>query len=133
MQEILKKWYLPVLKRYNVFYGRSGRKEFWLFVLINFIIAIILSIIDSIIGKVGPFGMFGVLGTLYSLFVLVPGLALSVRRLHDTGKSGWLLLLGFIPVIGFLILLYFYIQEGTPDSNEYGPNPEMSAAERFVQ
>ena len=114
-------WYIGVLKKYAVFTGRARRKEFWMFVLFNFIIALALMILSQIpgIGKI-----FYFLYILYGLAVLVPGIAVSIRRLHDTDRSGILLLLALIPLVGAIIVLVFAAQEGTPGDNHYGPNPK---------
>ncbi len=116
-------WYLEVLKKYATFEGRARRKEYWIFALINVVIAIVLGIIDGVIGLAGETG-FGLLGTLYSLAVLIPSLAVAVRRLHDTNRSGWWLLIIFIPLIGALVLLVFMLLDSEPGSNQYGPNPK---------
>ena len=113
-------WYLDVLKKYVEFNGRAGRQEFWMFALFNFIIAIVISVIEGVIGTAG------IIGSLYWLGVLLPSLGVSVRRLHDTGRSGWFLLIGLIPIVGFIVLLVFYIQEGNPGDNEHGANPTSS-------
>ncbi len=111
-------WYLKVLKEhYADFEGRARRKEFWMFALFNFIIAIILALIGNMID-------FTWISTIYSLAVLVPSIAVTVRRLHDIGKSGWWWLIGFIPVIGFIVLIVFAIMDSQPGSNQYGPNPK---------
>ena len=115
-------WYLEVLKKYAVFSGRARRAEFWYFTLVNIIVAIVLSIIDGILGT----GSF--LGAIYSLGVLLPGIGVAIRRLHDTDKSGWWLLLGLLPIIGVLILLVFYLQDGTQGPNKYGPSPKYGLA-----
>jgi uncharacterized membrane protein YhaH (DUF805 family) len=111
-------WYLDVLKKYAVFTGRARRKEYWMFALFNVIIAIALGIIEGIVG--GP----GVLGGLYGLAVLIPSIAVGVRRLHDTGRSGWWILIGLVPVIGFIVLIVFFATDGQPGTNQYGPNPK---------
>jgi uncharacterized membrane protein YhaH (DUF805 family) len=111
-------WYLDVLKKYAVFTGRARRKEYWMFALFNVIIAIALGIIEGIVG--GP----GVLGGLYGLAVLIPSIAVGVRRLHDTGRSGWWILIGLVPVIGFIVLIVFFTTDGQPGTNQYGPNPK---------
>lgn len=111
-------WYLKVLQNYIGFSGRARRKEYWMFTLINFIVIIILSILESLLG------LPGFISGLYSLAVLIPGLAVSVRRLHDTGKSGWWLLLSFIPIIGAIILLVFFALDSEDGANQYGPNPK---------
>lgn len=115
-------WYLEVLKKYAVFSGRARRTEYWMFVLFNVIIAVVLGIIEVIVG--GP----GVLGALYSLAVLIPSIAVAVRRLHDTNRTGWWLLIGFIPVIGAIVLIIFMLLDSEPGDNQYGANPKAVAA-----
>lgn len=110
-------WYLGVLKKYAVFSGRARRKEYWYFVLFNIIISIAVSIIGSILGTT-------LLDKLYALAILLPGLAVSVRRLHDIDRSGWWLLLIFIPIAGPIILLVFAVTNGTQGANQYGPDPK---------
>ena len=115
-------WYLKVLKAYAVFTGRARRKEYWMFVLISVLIAIGLAVLDVVLGlRVGGKGL---LSTLYSLGVLIPALAVAVRRLHDTNRSGWWLLLGLLPVVGSLVLLVFFVLDSTPGTNRFGPNPK---------
>ena len=116
-------WYIEVLNKYAVFSGRARRREYWMFVLFNVIIALVLTIIEGI-ADAGSEGSRSTLATLYGLAVLLPGLAVSVRRLHDTGRSGWWLLIGLIPIIGTIVLLIFMIQDGRPTDNQYGPNPK---------
>ena len=116
-------WYTEVLKKYAVFSGRARRKEFWMFVLINTVISIILSILDAIIGTRTDSG-FGLLSGIYSLAVLLPSIAVSIRRLHDTDRSGWWILLALIPFIGAIVLIVFYALEGTAGENKYGPDPK---------
>jgi uncharacterized membrane protein YhaH (DUF805 family) len=113
-------WYLDVLKKYAVFNGRAPRTEFWMFALINFIIAIVLGVIEGLVGSPG------ILGTIYSLAVLLPCIGVSIRRLHDIDKSGWWMLIGFVPLIGAIVLIVFCVQDSTPD-NQYGPNPKQAA------
>ncbi len=115
-------WYVDVLKNYVGFSGRARRTEFWMFALISFVVATVLTIVENIIS------MPGTLSSLYNLAVLLPSLAVAMRRLHDTGRSGFWLLLIFIPILGWLVLLIFYILEGTPGDNEYGPDPKAVAA-----
>ncbi|NUU68012.1 DUF805 domain-containing protein [Enterobacteriaceae bacterium BIT-l23] len=117
-------WYLKVLRNYVGFKGRARRKEYWMFVLINIVIAIALSILDRMLGwEFGENKESGVLASLYSLFVLLPSLAVLCRRLHDTDRSGWWILLGLIPIIGTLVLLVFCCLRGTPGANRFGPDP----------
>ncbi|MGO9512368.1 MAG: DUF805 domain-containing protein [Steroidobacteraceae bacterium] len=120
-------WYLDVLKKYAQFSGRARRKEYWFFVLFSAIISLVLMMIDSATGMKVAAG-YGLLSSLYSLAVLIPSLAVAVRRLHDTTRSGWWLLIGFIPLIGAIILIIFFVSDSSPETNEYGPNPKSAAA-----
>ncbi|MBD9374221.1 DUF805 domain-containing protein [Rhizobium sp. ARZ01] len=106
-----------VFSKYADFTGRAGRAEFWWFALFNLIASVILGLIDQAI-----FGQ-EILGIIFALGVLLPGIAVAARRLHDIGRSGWWLLIGLIPLIGWIVLLYWYISEGTPGANQYGPQP----------
>lgn len=111
-------WYLDVLKNYTGFSGRARRTELWMFWLINFGIAIALTIIESILG------FPGVLSGLYNLAVLLPSIAVGMRRLHDTDRSGWWLLIALVPFVGAIVLLIFFCLEGTSGDNQYGPDPK---------
>lgn len=111
-------WYIKVLKQYAEFNGRARRQEYWMFVLFNIIFSMVAAAIDAAIGS------WGAIGGLYGLAMLIPSLAVGVRRLHDTGKSGWMLLVAFIPVIGIIWLIILLATEGTPQSNQYGENPK---------
>jgi uncharacterized membrane protein YhaH (DUF805 family) len=121
-------WYLQVLKKYAEFGGRSRRKEYWFFVLFSTLISILLISIDSATGTLRSPAGLGLLSGIYSLAVLIPSLAVSVRRLHDTSRTGWWLLLGIVPLIGPIVLLVFFVSDGNPDDNEYGPNPKLTSA-----
>lgn len=112
-------WYLTVLKKYAVFNGRARRKEYWYFVLFNFLIALVLGFIDGILGLVAEGSGFGLLGGLYTLAVFIPSLAVAIRRLHDTGRSGWWLLISLIPLVGAIILLVFLVSDSQPGRNQY--------------
>jgi uncharacterized membrane protein YhaH (DUF805 family) len=116
-------WYLEVLKKYAVFDGRARRKEYWMFSLVNMIIGFVLGLIEGFAGggvSDGP----GVLGTIYTLAVFIPAIAVAVRRLHDTDRSGWWLLIGLIPLIGIIALIVFMVLDSEPGDNQYGPNPK---------
>lgn len=115
-------WYLTVLKKYAVFSGRARRKEYWMFVLFNLIVAVVLGFVDNILGTVG------VIGGLYSLAVLIPGIAVSVRRLHDINRSGWWLLIALIPFIGVIVLLVFMVMDGKNEGNNFGSDPKLASA-----
>jgi uncharacterized membrane protein YhaH (DUF805 family) len=119
-------WYLEALKKYAVFSGRSRRMEYWYFVLFNIMVSIVLAGIDALLGTFTSY--IGLLSGIYGLAVLIPTLALTVRRLHDIDRSGWWILIGLVPLIGAIVLLVFAVMEGTPGSNRYGPNPKEGSA-----
>jgi len=121
-------WYLEVLKKYAVFSGRARRKEYWLFFLFNLIIALVLGFIDGAAGLADPQSGYGPLGGLYALAVLIPGIAVSVRRLHDTDHSGWWLFIVLVPLIGAIVLLVFMVRDSLQGQNQYGPSPKEAAA-----
>jgi uncharacterized membrane protein YhaH (DUF805 family) len=118
-------WYLEVLKKYAEFNGRARRKEYWFFFLISTVISIILAVIDSFTGIISEEAGLGLLSGIYALAVLIPGLSVTVRRLHDTDRSGWWILIGLIPIIGGIALLIFMVLDSTPGGNQYGPNPKV--------
>ncbi|WP_145042337.1 DUF805 domain-containing protein [Gimesia chilikensis] len=118
-------WYLTVLKKYAEFSGRARRKEYWMFVLMNFLVSILISIVGAVIGDTD--GLIAVsLSGVYALFIFIPSLAVTVRRLHDTNKSGWWILITFVPLIGGLVLLIFMIMDSDPNTNAYGANPKTA-------
>ena len=121
-------WYLEALKKYAVFSGRSRRMEYWYFVLFNIIVSIVLGVIDGLLGTSGSYAGAGLLSGIYGLAVLIPSLAVTVRRLHDIDRSGWWILIGLVPLIGAIVLLVFALLEGTPGDNQYGPNPKEASA-----
>ena len=117
-------YYLRCIQQlYFVFDGRASRSEYWHFLFINLGIGLCMAFVDFVLGThlVNNVGLFG---GMYALLIAIPGLAVSVRRLHDTDKSGWWLLLYFIPVLGFLALLVFFVTRGNTKANEYGPVPD---------
>lgn len=109
--------YKNAFSRYVDFSGRTSVGGFWRFVAVNFVVAFVLAILTSVSS------IFWVIYVLYTLAVLLPSLAIAIRRLHDTGKSGWMILLGLIPVIGFIVLIVFYVQP-SDGPNTYGQGPE---------
>jgi uncharacterized membrane protein YhaH (DUF805 family) len=124
----MMEWMLMPLKRYAEFSGRSRRKEYWMFVLGVFIAAIVLSIIEGALGLSGMVGgVYGPLTTIFFLAVLIPSIAVQIRRFHDQDKSGWFLLLALIPFVGGLIVLVFMCLEGTRGPNRFGPDPKDPA------
>ena len=117
-------WYLKVLKNYVGFSGRARRKEYWLFVLFNIIFAVVAMILDNMLGLASKEYGYGPIYGLYALAVFLPGLAVSVRRLHDIGKSGWWLLIALIPIVGAIMLIIWDVREGERGDNRFGPDPK---------
>jgi uncharacterized membrane protein YhaH (DUF805 family) len=126
------KWFLKVLRNYAGFAGRARRKEYWMFFLFNVLFSSIAMTIDSNVGtsyKIptgydGMYWSYGFINGAYSLLIFIPSLAVAVRRLHDVGKSGWMILLALIPVIGWIWLFVLMVTDSQPGENEYGPNPK---------
>jgi uncharacterized membrane protein YhaH (DUF805 family) len=111
---------MEVLRQFAVFEGRSRRTEYWTFMLFHLIILFVLRIIDSLSGT------SGIVAGIYALTVLLPLVSVSVRRLHDTNRSGWWLLAMFFPFIGVVVLVMFMAQDSDPKSNQYGPSPKQA-------
>ncbi|PLS16066.1 DUF805 domain-containing protein [Bacillus sp. M6-12] len=112
-------WFLKALKNYVGFKGRARRKEYWMFILFSAIISLVLTVIELILG------IPAVLTGLFSLAILLPSLAVTVRRLHDTGRSGWWLLVSLIPLLGSLLILIYTFMDSESGSNQYGQNPKF--------
>jgi len=121
-------WYLEVLKKYAVFNGRARRKEYWYFFLFNLIISIALMVIDGMTGTFSPEAGMGLLGGIYMLALLIPGIAVMVRRLHDTNRSGWWFWIVLIPLIGVIVLSVFLVSDSKSEENKYGVNPKLATA-----
>src|SRR5215212_6795304 len=119
-------WFVEALKKYAVFSGRSRRKEYWYFVLFVIIISTALNIIDGLIGAYEGTAGVGLLSSLFSLAILIPSIAVTVRRLHDIDRTGWWVLISLVPLVGWIVLLVFHIQDSTPGTNRYGPNPKST-------
>ncbi len=112
------------LSKYATFSGRARRSEFWWFVLFTVLVSAALNVVDRAIFGIAPDGRpVSILNALFSLAVLLPTIAVGVRRLHDLDRTGWWYLLILIPVLGALILLFFFIQKGTEGPNRFGPDP----------
>jgi uncharacterized membrane protein YhaH (DUF805 family) len=121
------------LSNYATFTGRASRSEFWFFWLFTLLVLIVASIIDSALGT--SFTMtnpatgldqsagYGYIYLISGLALLLPSLAVAVRRLHDTDRSGWWLLIGLIPLIGAIVLIVWYATKGTSGDNRYGSDP----------
>ena len=125
------RYFLDTIKnRYAKFDGRATRSEYWYFILFYFILALIVTLVDVLV--INPMlGLTpeqaqqgGILQIILGLGLLIPTLALTIRRLHDIGKSGWWFLIALIPIIGALVLIYFYVQDSQAGSNIYGENPK---------
>jgi len=116
-------WALRPLKHYADFRGRAPRAEYWWFVLFVLIAEILIMVLDSILGLNRAVGPYGLLVSLFIFSVIIPHIAVGVRRLHDTDHSGWWLLIGFIPIVGAITLLVFFSTAGDPESNRYGLDP----------
>ena len=119
-------WYLKVLKNYIVFDGRARRKEYWFFYLFYFIFIIALGFIDSMTGSYSANVGLGLLSGIFVVAMILPGVAVCVRRLHDTDRSGWWILIGFVPIIGGIWLLVLMVLDGTSGQNQYGSDPKAA-------
>ena len=127
-------WMLMPLRRYAEFSGRSQRKEYWMFFLFQIIVVVVLGIIEGALGLTGMVaGAYGPLTALFWLAVLIPGIAVGIRRLHDTDRSGWWLLLAFVPIVGAIVLIVFFVTDGTRGPNRFGADPkDPGQAEAFA-
>ncbi|QIE56106.1 DUF805 domain-containing protein [Pikeienuella piscinae] len=115
------------LSKYATISGRARRSEFWWWVLATWLVGLGVGLLEAVLGIGSPDGG-GPLSGLYALAILLPNICVAGRRLHDTDRSAWWLLIVLVPVIGFLVLIYFYIQRGTTGENRFGPDPLAAAA-----
>lgn len=115
-------YYIEVLKKYAVFSGRATRSEYWYFILFYFIFSVVAGIVDGVIGS-----EMGIIGLVFGLAMFIPSLAVAVRRLHDIGKSGWMILVSLIPLAGAIWIIILLATDSQAGENEYGANPKMSA------
>jgi uncharacterized membrane protein YhaH (DUF805 family) len=106
-----------VLTQYAVFSGRSRRSEYWWYTLFAVVVSLVASQIDGAMGS-------RFVSIVVALALFLPGLGVSMRRLHDTGRSGWWLLIGLVPVVGVIVLIVFYVQDSQPTANVHGPSPK---------
>lgn len=121
-------WFIHVMKNTFNFSGRARRKEYWMFALMTFVISFVLTMIDIFAGlEFAP--EVGVLSTIFGLIILIPSLSVTVRRLHDTGRSGAWILIGLIPLIGWIVMLVFMVLDSQPETNRFGPNPKAASAQ----
>lgn len=113
-----------VFSKYAVFSGRARRSEYWYFFLFNFIVSLILGFIGTrLFGTIGN-SSTDIVSLIWSLAVLLPGLAVAVRRLHDIGRSGFWIFIILIPLVGWIIMIVWLIKDSAPGENKYGPNPK---------
>lgn len=118
-------WFLLALKKYATFSGRSQRSEYWYFFLFYLLIVFALAMLDVLLGSYSDSGELGLFSGAFVLAMLIPSLAVGVRRLHDIGRTGWWLLIGFVPIIGTIVLLVFAVTDSEPGTNAYGPDPKV--------
>lgn len=124
-------WYLYVLKNYVTFSGRARRQEYWMFFLFNMLISLGLGVLDFIAETYSVKYEMGLFSGLYSLLVLLPSIAVIVRRLHDTNRSGWWILISLIPLVGVLVLLVFMCLDSQPGKNRFGVNPKEDSSQNL--
>lgn len=117
-------WYLGVLKQYATFEGRARRKEYWVYALFYLLVLLGLAMVDRLTGTYDADVGLGLLSGLYILATVIPSVAVMVRRLHDTNRSGWWVLIGLVPVLGDIVLLVFACLDSQPGGNRFGPNPK---------
>ena len=123
-------YYLGALKKYATFSGRARRKEYWMFFLFNLIAGLVIGLIDRLLGTQYPVSFrtvvvnYGVISSIYSLLMILPGLAVTVRRLHDVDKSGGWIFISLVPAIGGIWLLILMLIEGTKGANRFGSDPK---------
>ncbi len=124
-------YFLDGIKNYATFSGRATRQQYWMFYLFYIIFYILLSVLDGVIGTYSESTGTGLLSTIFSLGLLIPSIAILARRLHDIGRTGWWILLIFIPLIGAIVLLIFTLLDSEKGENKYGeslkyPNTEVA-------
>ena len=117
--------FLYAVKNYAQFYGRARRREYWMFSLFYGLFALIPAILDYMLGLIGKDTGIGVLSTIYGLALLIPSIAVTVRRLHDTTRSGWWYLINFVPIAGPLVMFIFVVLDSDAGSNKWGDNPKQ--------
>lgn len=120
-------WWLAAMKKYVDFSGRARRKEYWMFILFNIIFGVVAIILDIMLGMANEDLGVGLFYTLFSLAILLPTWSVTVRRLHDVGKSGWWIFISLIPFIGGIWLFILTILDSQAETNSYGANPKLAA------
>lgn len=120
-------WFIKAFKQYATFSGRAQRSEYWFYTLFYCVFYLAVNMADFAIVVASNGQVILYLAVIYSLIMLLPTWAVSVRRLHDTNRSGWWILIGLIPLVGAIVLLVFFVQDSQPNANQYGANPKLSA------
>ena len=127
---MFQKYFIEVFtKNFANFNGRARRKEYWMFFLISALISIVLTLLDILLGTYSVEYEAGLFSGLYSLLILIPSIAVVVRRLHDTDRSGWWILISLIPLIGVIVLFVFMCLDSQPGTNRFGVNPKEAASQ----
>jgi uncharacterized membrane protein YhaH (DUF805 family) len=124
--------YLDAFRHYADFSGRATRSNYWFFILFNMIAAIAIIILETVLGLANPETGFGPIYLLYGIGVMIPSTAIAVRRLHDMGKSGWMMLWSLLPIIGAILVIVWLCTDSASD-NKYGPNPKTGASENLSE
>ena len=123
-------WFIKCLRQYADFKGRAQRAEYWYFSLFYFLAYVVGFILDNALGTHSRHkGGTGLMTFLVFVALCVPAVAVGIRRLHDTGRSGWWTLINLLPFVGPFIFLYFTLKDSEPGDNRYGPNPKGVPAE----
>lgn len=117
-------WFLAGLKKYATFAGRAQRSEYWYFFLYYLLIYIVLAVVDGVLGSFDARQGFGLFTGIFALATAIPSIAVGVRRMHDIGRSGWWLLISFVPLVGVIWLLVYAARDGNPGVNAYGVDPK---------
>lgn len=121
-------WYLKALKNYAGFSGRASRKEYWMFLLFHLLFILAMAFSSSFVQETIGVRIGAIFLGIYILGTLIPSLAVAVRRLHDTNRSGWNIFIRYIPVVGGIIYLIYLVTEGDAGDNEYGPDPQLDGS-----
>lgn len=117
------------LSKYVDFSGRARRSEYWYFALFSFLVGIVTNVIDAVIGTdYDGATSGGLVNTVAGLALFLPTLAAGVRRLHDTDRSGWWILIGLIPIVGWILIIVWFCTDSKAGDNRFGPNPKTGPA-----
>ena len=119
-------WFVEAMRKYAVFKGRARRKEYWWFLLVYILVSVVLTVLDGIIGQYDAQSGMGLLSGLFALGTFLPALAVAVRRLHDTDRSGWWVLITLVPLVGLLVFVFFMARSGTAGDNRFGTDPKAA-------